>query len=241
MVNPNDLVTRLLETFDKSAVELFREFCRNNRGIKKWVIASDYCLRDSTRPNDSFVFSIIPYDDWFCNLQAEIRSVLPRDIKKTKKVNKAAARFLANPRRFHFGFVLNKDRVVFTNGPGSSPLRVVRESIEMTYQHLVDHERSRENLRRFNQLRQESLAKSFNVTLMSDLHILGLLFPVISLLLLREGDVEIVGWFSDPDNMTTWCDGVAWDYATENLRGLCNQYRHCFAHRSSGHCSSWSQ
>ena len=31
---------------------------------------------------------------------------------------------------------------------------------------------------------------------------------------------EKVGWFCDRDSMTSFCDGVIWDYALENFLGL---------------------
>jgi hypothetical protein len=32
-----------------------------------------------------------------------------------------------------------------------------------------------------------------------------------------------IGWFSDRDKLTTWCDGVLWDYAMENVLGIADQ------------------
>jgi hypothetical protein len=30
------------------------------RGVTKWIIATDFCIRDKSRPNDSFAFVIFP-------------------------------------------------------------------------------------------------------------------------------------------------------------------------------------
>ncbi len=224
MIDLDGLVEQLFESFEKSAAELFRQFIKANRAVKKWIIAADYCLDDQTHPNDSFVFSIIPYDDWLDGLKEEIKGVLPRDIKDTKNLAPATTKFLASSRRFHIGVLVNRDRSVFIKEPGKTRLDIARESIELTYQHLVNAGRSRENLRAVKKLREQSRRKSFNVSLLSDVYLLALLFAFVSIVLAREVDLQMLGWFSDPDNMTTWCDQVLWTCATENLHGLADKY-----------------
>lgn len=105
MIDPTLVFERLFETFDKSSIHPFRNFIARNTGITKWMIAADYCLHDKARPNNAFVFSLIPYDDWFGALRDEIRSALPRDLKRTKTVEGAATDFLASDRRFHIAFL----------------------------------------------------------------------------------------------------------------------------------------
>lgn len=85
---------------------------------------------------------------------------------------------------------------------------------------MVAQERSKESIRRLKRLQQESLAKAFNVRLLSDMYLLAYFYCFVSLTLAKETEVEILGWFSDRDSMTTWVDGVIWDIATETLHGL---------------------
>ncbi|MEY2563610.1 MAG: hypothetical protein QOH88_1803 [Verrucomicrobiota bacterium] len=220
MIDPTLVFERLFETFDKSSIHPFRNFIARNTGITKWMIAADYCLHDKARPNNAFVFSLIPYDDWFGALRDEIRSALPRDLKRTKTVERTATDFLASDRRFHIAFLLDRDPILFTNGPGSVPLQVARECINKTHQHVIAKERSPESIRRVNLLRQAASANNLNLPLLTDLHLLSWFFPFVTLLLARECVIQTVGWFSDRDSMTTWCERVVWDFARETLYGV---------------------
>lgn len=139
MIAPNIFFEQLFETFDKSSIQPFRNFVARNAGVTKWMIAADYCLHDRSRPNNAFVFSVIPYDDWFGALRDEIRSSLPRDIKKTKTVERATTDFLASDRRFHIAFLSDSDPILFTNGPGSLPLQIARECLNKSHQQFVDN------------------------------------------------------------------------------------------------------
>ena len=149
---------------------------------------------------------------------------MPKDLKKTKSIEGAAAAFLAHPRRFHFGFVFEKPPAVFYNGAGSDSLKIARESIDITVDTMVKFGRGKESLRPVKQLKQQSLANNFNVQLLADMYVLSYLFAFITIVLARERQVEIVGWFSDRDSMTTWCDGVAWVISHENLHGLAEHF-----------------
>jgi hypothetical protein len=85
-------------------------------------------------------------------------------------------------------------------------------------------ERSAETIQRLHALRQASLANSFNVELLTDFLLLSWFYPFVSILLARERRINVLGWFSDRDKMTTWSDGVVWDFACETLHGLAERY-----------------
>lgn len=227
MINPTDFVRILFETFDKSAVSDFRNFLNANPLVKKWIIAADFCLHDKDRPNHAFAFTIIPYDAYPDILKADIRGALPKDLKKTKKVQDGAVAFLTHPRRFHFAFVFEKPPAVFYNGADTEPLKVARESLDMTLEMMRKAGRGEESLRRIKKLKQRSLANNFNVELLADMYVLSYLLSFVTILLARERATEIVGWFSDRDSMTTWCDGVVWVIANENVHGLAQYLNIC--------------
>ncbi|MGH6635250.1 MAG: hypothetical protein ACRED0_03650 [Gammaproteobacteria bacterium] len=224
MIQPTEFLRVFFDTVDKSAIDAFRNFLAANPHVKKWQIAADFCLHDKERPNNAFTFTIIPYDAYPDLLVAEIRGALPKDLKKTKNIERDAAAFLAHPRRFHFGFVMQNAPAVSNNGPGSDPLQVAREILKITVDSMVQQRRSKENVGRLKKLKQEAQAKNFNVELLADLYMLSHLFCFVTLLLARECSVELIGWFSDCDSMTTWCDGMVWDIGRENLYGLAQHF-----------------
>jgi hypothetical protein len=165
-------------------------------------------------------FSIVPYQDWYSNIQDRIRAALPKDIKNTSNIAKKTIEFLKRPTLFHIAVLLDRDRTFFTNGAGSDRLAIARQSIRADLAQVSALGPDPRRIARFKLLEQASLADSFNVGLASDLAILALLYSFASLLLARERTQEIIGWFSDRDNLTTWCDGVLWDYALGNISGI---------------------
>lgn len=210
----------LFSTFDQSAIIDFQAFLKNNPGVTKWQLAADFCLHDTDRPNNVFAFTLIPYDDYLSNINSEISSAIPKDIKRTTEIKEECLAFLRDTRRYHFGFVLKGSPKFFYNGDGSCPLAIARESLDLLLKHLEVIGRSKENTRKIKLLIQAAKANKFNVELLTDLMILISFFCFITLLLARERQVDVMGWFPDRDSMTTWCDGVIWDISNETLAGL---------------------
>lgn len=220
MFPPDDVVRYLLDGFDRKYFDEFRSFMQVNAGTTKWMIVSDYCVHDPNRPEDVMALSIVPYRDWFPNIQDKIKAALPKDIKRTRNIAKKTIDFLKQPTLFHITVILDQDRAFFSNGVGSDRLAIARQSIRTTLAQATALGRGADQIARLKRLEQASLANSFNVELISDLAILALLYSFASLLLARAGTQEIIGWFSDRDNLTTWCDGVLWDYALEDVSGI---------------------
>lgn len=220
MVPVDDILKALFDTFDKSALEDFRRFLVCNALVKKWMIAADFCLHDKERPNHVFALTVIPYDDYHSTLQDEIKEAIPKDLKKTRDVPAKTKVCLLDPRRFHFAFVLKSPPDVFNDMQGRDRKVVARECLRKTLDMLKQHGRSQKTIERFKQLVQKAERKNFPVELLADMFLFAYLLSFVTLALARERRNEIVGWFSDRDNMTTWCDGVLWDIALENVYGL---------------------
>jgi len=220
MFPPDIIFNQMLETWDGSSRTLFKNFLATNSGIAKWMISADYCLRDSTRANDCYAFSIIPYRESFSDLTHSIRAALPKDIKKARYLSQAGVDLLMETHIFHIAIVVPKDRDIFNNGPASNPLEISREVAQITFDQAREMERGDAALQPLRKMVEAARAKRFNYELYGDLLLLGFFFPFVSLLLNRERKAEIIGWISDRDNMTTWGDGVVWNNAIENFRGL---------------------
>jgi hypothetical protein len=94
MYAPELMFSLLAETWDKSSRELFSAFLAGNPKVDQWIIASDYCLRDNTRANDCYVFSIIANEGDFSAMKARLKSALPKDIKRTRYLVQAGVDLL---------------------------------------------------------------------------------------------------------------------------------------------------
>lgn len=221
MLDPREILKALFHTFDQSARSDLQRFIAAQSGITKWMIAADFCLHDPNRPNSTYVFSLIPYDDYPDVLMREIRDSIPKDLKKTRDVRASTVQFLREGRRFHIAFVLSSPPAVFSNGPGAgSPLEVARESIALELERL-----GRAAPPSLKKLHEAVKANGFNTELLADLYLLANLLGFVSLVLARETAVVRLGWFADRDSMTTFCDGVLWHIAARSLHGLSEHFR----------------
>ena len=61
---------------------------------------------------------------------------------------------------------------------------------------------AKDTLRRFKGLKQDAQANGFNVGLLADIWLLAIWFAILTVLLGRERQCEIVSWFPDRDSMT---------------------------------------
>jgi hypothetical protein len=208
-----------MATFDKSAVELFRRWLAAHPHATKWVIGADFALRDNSRPGDCFAFAIMPFDVHFTEHAARVEANLPRDLKDSRSLSSESAAWLRDPQAFHIVVPINRDRKVYA-APGLSAVDVARESLGATLRQMIELERGETFIGPFRKAVQKARANSFNVGLFTDLTLLSLLLPIMTVLIARERRSEVIGWFCDRDSMTSWCDGLAWNLARENLRGL---------------------
>jgi hypothetical protein len=157
-------------------------------------------------------------------MQRDIREALPKDIKKTQEIDRSGMGLLTSSRRFNFAFIFQEHPDLFPCGNRVSRLETVRRSLEHAIQQLTELGRTKEQLESLKGLRQKSLAKGFNVDLLSDLTLLAHLFCFVTLVLQRERPSELVGWFPDRDSMTIWENGAVWDIALESLGGLSEHF-----------------
>lgn len=230
MISPDVLAKAFLQTFDGSARALFGKFLAHNLHVTKWMISADFALHDPARPLDCMSFTLLPYDRWPDEISADINAALPKDLKHSKELPPAAAAWLRDSRRFHIVVTMNKDhRTVFYNTPNTAEepipaaLDVAREHIELSINALFEQPDT-ETTKRFKKLRQEARAKNFNVGLLSNIWLLGFFFAMITAIIGRDRQSEIVGWFPDRDDMTNWCDGIWQDYAFNTSKQLAQAF-----------------
>src|SRR5271168_1720565 len=112
-------------------------------------------------------FTIVPYDAEFHEISSDVAASLPKDLKKSGE----GAAWLRDSRRFHVIITMKKERLIFYNGIGSDARLVAREHIGKTIEVLT--EKDAEALRRFKSLRRRAQANNFNVSLLSDVWVLG--------------------------------------------------------------------
>lgn len=224
MTDARQLAETFLETFDKGGVDTFRAWLNSRPNTEKWIIGADFALRDKSRPNDCFAFSIIPYEPESVDYRTLVERQLPKDIKHSRTLTSEGAALLRNPAAFHILVPINRDRVFFNAPDGQTEKDVARACLRLLLEQRTTLERGPEAIKLTRQAIQKSKANAFNVGLFTDLTILSVLLPIITLLITRERQPSVMGWFCDRDSMSGWCDGFMWGVALENLRGLAQHW-----------------
>ncbi len=90
------------------------EFVRR-QATSKWIISTDFCIRDNSRPNDLFAFVILPAGDRLRQTHALLAELPYRDLKETKRIHPAITRALRGGRAFTFCFVADRERRLYTD------------------------------------------------------------------------------------------------------------------------------
>lgn len=220
MFAPQLLYQAAEQVFSQSSLDDLRRFLRTKPEVRKWLIVADYCVRDSTRPMDCFAFSIVPWDESFLRMQTAIRRDLPRDLKKKKILNPDELRVLRGSDWFHLCFVTDNKPPIFSDGLNDDERRNARTYIKRWLGHFEEKQRAETEIAKVRKLYRKSLANSFDVSLFTSLYLTHFFFAYITLLLRREAHAEMVGWFSDRDAMSDWCDGVLWALTMETFGGF---------------------
>jgi hypothetical protein len=209
------IVEHVLSAFDYGQPSLYQNFAEfvAASGQTKWLLSADFCLHDDTRPNDVFAFTVFPYDADFEAINAEIMAVFPRDAKSTRDITPDMIAFLRSHRRFHFAFVVNRDRLFLPD------VESARQAIDVTIDIMSrykDVEDQRDAIARLRALRQEANANSFNYLLAQDMILMAAFGGIIALLLELEGRAEHVAFFPDRDDMTTAYKAIAYFLMAHN-------------------------
>jgi hypothetical protein len=193
-----DTMFDVLDSAFGSVGELyFRRFMRSCL-TGKWMIGADFVIGAPEAVHDVFAFTIFPHYDEFTATVAGIAKIFPRDLKRTKVLTNEMVMFLRDTKRFHFCFLVEKDRYI------SGSIEMARVAIAHALQlvrgfdtgGLASAEERRhlyiENLR---VVEETAKAKRFHFRNFFDIHILSVLLATIMLWIVRHGECTGVGLF----------------------------------------------
>jgi len=217
MFSPDNIFQVVLDALGQRTEANFRKFV-NDSAVTKWFIAGDFVIGADDRPNDSFAFTIFPYNAELAHIQAEIDQAGASDLKKVKSVRDRMLNYLRSPKRFTFCFVVNKDRKWFAD------VEETRRSLDETLvmmRRWQDAGRRTNVIKQFERLREEARANSFNARLLGDMVLTNALAAVVACLLLKHGTTEKIGWFPDRDKMTSAYGAIANEMFSVNVSAIC--------------------
>ena len=90
-------------------------FLANASFSSKWLLYSDYCLDDSSKPNDVITFVLLPFvsESDYQALDKRIGETQPTDIKHAKSVDEEFMDFIKQKAVFSFSFIVNDRQRLF--------------------------------------------------------------------------------------------------------------------------------
>jgi hypothetical protein len=83
------------------------------QATSKWIIATDFCIRDAARPNDSFAFVLLPAGDRRGQTNALLGELPNKDLKRARTIDPAMKRALRDGRAFTICFVADRERRLY--------------------------------------------------------------------------------------------------------------------------------
>lgn len=205
----------LENTINKSSIIEFRNYLKNFSSPAKWIIVSDYCIHDKSKPNDVMTFVIIPYVIDIFDFQKYIRTIAKSDLKHSNQIDDRFISLYKSGLFFSISFVLTKDNIINNLVDKDTILRTLKKEKEMLESWIVNTPNNanhyKDIIKKLNKVEQEANRKTFNLSLFKDIVTVTFLASYIVYLLYKEANIEIVTWFSDRDKMTSAYDGIAND------------------------------
>lgn len=220
-ISADGLMECLITTFSASAINEFRNFLAKHPFVTKWSIACDFVINGQDATSDAYAFTFFPYNADFAVTKAKIVKLVPKDFKKAKDITPLLKEF------FHSGDTLTICLLTPKKFNALGDIHSVRVSLDeslKTMRNWHDADNQKVVIKAFEQLRQKANANNFSAQLMSTMMIATVLAAFCGIVLAREREIEIVGWFPDRDNITTSYDRVANHMFAVNFSAFCQRY-----------------
>ncbi|RJR08374.1 hypothetical protein C4588_05895 [Candidatus Parcubacteria bacterium] len=230
-----NLLKCLEETIYKTSIRDLNFFLKSweKKGVTKWIICSDYCLNDCKKLYNAFTFTLIPYIINFDELKEIIKEFAPKDLKEIKSIHSNFHKFIKNGFCFNFTFIIHKDKehIMYNVEKDiyidsfNGLIKDLKLWIKNTP---TQKDYYKEIIKKINICKKDLTRTNFNKTLYSNIMFTNFLAAYISYLITKKCKVkpEIIGWFSDRDNMTTYKNlGLIFDLYYLNFHNLCAKYK----------------
>ena len=208
-----DALSARLEDFGPTFAKYVEEYETN-----RWLLFSDYVLQHPGRPNDAFVFSVLPAGDYLPALTADFQGIAKKDFKDIQEVSEPMLRLLSDKRLFTFCFVVDPTRVITRN------VSIVQGMLDRNIARLVakpDASARGEDIRKMKAMRRKATAKGFNVRLFDNIIVAATLAGFISYLICKTRRAARIGWFSDRDSITAAHEAFAHHLYATNVTVFC--------------------
>lgn len=190
------------------------------------MIASDFVLNDSETISNAYAYTFFPYNAEIQYIKSKVKTLVPKDFKKTKIVTSAFKKFLQSGETFTICLLTPKNFKV------ARDIHAVRLSLDENLKNMLnwqDAYKQKPLIDEFERFKERAKANSFNAQLISTMMIATVLAAFCTVILAQERKIEFVGWFPDRDKITTSYDRIAHHMYNVNVSAFCQ--RHNIDHR----------
>lgn len=217
-------------TFIQSSLDDFKKFLEpyKNAKVSKWIILTDYCLKDKTKQFDAITFTIVPYIHEFNELKAILGEIVPKDLKNTVDIDERFCEFLKSGYCFSVTVTLNKSNKTFFPLTLENCVEQIDFLIQQ-YNSWITNTPSNKDyfenvIKKLKVLKQKAEGKSFNLTLFRNIGFTQMIIAYLMTTITRECGykIENIGWLSDRDSIVEWIDGIVYDILQANYHGMCS-------------------
>ena len=216
---PETIIDALYSTVSQGIEKPFADYVKNH-DTSRWLLFSDYVLKQPDRPNDVFAFTLMPGGQHLDSLLAEFSATATRDFKKTRTVSDSMTRLLTDKRLVTFCFVLDPARVIIGNVVN---LRGMLDGTLAMMEKWEDAGKHQGLINKFRALRRKAESQSFNIRLLDDIIVATTLAAFVTFMVCKHTNVERIGWFSDRDNITTAHQRIAEVFYSVNVSSCCQR------------------
>lgn len=209
------IVDILENTINKSTIFELKKFLELHKDIKKWMIISDYCFYDKDRKNNCISFILYPYIIDLCEIQSIIEQKAKVDLKHTRTINDSFCDIYKSGIFYSFNFIIDDNNFLDKDYSIKTYENMIEVYRDLLKKWIINQPEKKEHyelmIKKFNKFLNEIKRKSFNLKLFKEIFWVDILVSYITYLIIRELEVELIGWFSDPDKIISSYNGIAID------------------------------
>jgi hypothetical protein len=203
---PMQVATLLGSPFDRISPDL-DAYVRNHK-TDRWLLFSDYVLRQKQRKTSTITFTLVPGGDYFEPSTRAVINAALADFKNAGIISHEMLELLADSRLCTFCFVAFEDDLprFSTVNDARTYIRDALHSLGTT----LDVQGHAASYDTFVALQQRAQANNFNFLLLGDILLVSTLAAYIAQQLGRRTGLHRFGWFSDRDKLVEAYGGFAY-------------------------------
>lgn len=198
-----------IETFEKSANRSFANFFKEHSQATKWMVYSDYIIGDKNKNSDVITFTFAPYLSGLSEFEKAVDSLSFKDVKHLSRVNQEFLEFTRHSPTLSVSVMLNRNRKIAYNESEKEAILRAFDGLQEMVRDWQENEpdspaKYRSLTKDFMFIRRELKQNKINVRLIRDIYIVASIAAYLTFEVTKTIDVEVMGWFSDRDNMLSY-------------------------------------